>query len=186
MHASIFESDDTLGLAYGEGVFTVTFEAGGMVTAWQLGEIVKGLLTANGWGVRSVTAVSAGTFSAFWTVTINLIALCGQSATVMANGIRASLAPRYGNVTVRHIRTTGCPTVQEGAGNAYPQVINAGNLATVTVSAGGWGDTTPAQTPGTVQTVDQMLDVNGWLTWAESNKWLILAAVAAAIAIKRL
>lgn len=183
MHASIFRSDDTLGVAYGAGVFTVTLEAGGMVTGWQLQEIVKNLLQANGWGVRSVSAVSAGTFSAFWTVTITLNALCGQSAAVMANGIRGSLAPRYGSVTVRHVSTTGCPTVQEAAGNAYG-VYNAGNLATVTVSAGGWGDNTPAQTTGSPNGTGTGLDVNGWLTWAENNKWLLLAGLAAFAVIK--
>jgi hypothetical protein len=187
IHRSIFQTDDTLGAAYGSAVFTATIEAGGMVTQWQLESIITDLLTANGWGVRSVSAVSAGTFSAFWNVTITLIALCGQSVQTMVNGIAGSLAPRYGAITVRHRSTSGCPIGQEAAGNAYPsQIYNAGNLATVTVSAGGWGDNTPAQTTGSVNGngTGTGLDMNGWLTWAENNKWLLLAGLAAFAVIK--
>lgn len=164
---------------YGSAKFSVSIAAGGMTTAAQLADIVRSAIASNGWGVANVEAVSAGAFSNFFNVTITINSLCGDDFRRIANGIAASLAPRYGGLTVRHIATTGCnaatvaaqtPTIPAG------YVYQGGNLATVTVR----GSDTP-DAPASTGMIDTAIDTIKGI----DTTTLVIAAVAAVLLLKR-
>lgn len=161
---------------YGSAKFSVSIAAGGMTTAAQLADIVRSAIASNGWGVANVEAVSAGAFSNFFNVTITINSICGDDFRRIANGIAASLAPRYGGLTVRHIATTGCSAATAQTPISPGYVYDGGNLATVTVR----GSDTP-DAPASTGVIDTAIDTIKGI----DTTTLVIAAVAAVLLLKR-
>ena len=149
MNLSVFQNDETLGDTMQQiATFTGSVNASPFVSEQMMSESVFAALEQNGWGVQSVNfQISGGALTNIVNFTIRINMFCGDNENVIASALQNivnSMNWSNRNAVVRFASGTGCNQIAGNLGGSIqPDVYNGGDLATVTVSAGGWD--TPIQ-----------------------------------------
>jgi hypothetical protein len=151
MNLSMFQNDETLGDAMQQvATFQGSVNVSPFTSEQMMNDSVFSALEQNGWGVQSVDfTISGGALTAIVNFTIRINVFCGDDSNVIASVLQSivnNMNWSNRNAVVRFVGGSGCGQVAGNVGGSIQQdIYNGGDLATVTVSAGGW-DTPAAQT----------------------------------------